>query len=85
MDIRSVFVIETGLACGLGLVTVGTSSSIIPFVHFTARKHLSDNSNLFPLLHPMIAEVCLTYFNFQHARSFSLVLRLVSLIVSFAE
>jgi len=69
-DIGNIPAIETLLACSLGLVTVERSSSAVRLVHYTLQEHLSNNANLFPNPHSIIAEVCLTYVNFPHMRSF---------------
>jgi len=71
LDIRNIPAIETLLACSLGLVMVEKSSSTVRLVHYTLREYLSNNTNFFPNPHPTIAEVCLTYLNFSHVRSFS--------------
>ena len=56
--------IRTILNCGLGLVTVDSSSSKVRLVHFTLQEHIQANPTLFYNPHLMIAEVCLTYLNF---------------------
>jgi len=40
-------------------------------VHFSLQEYLSDNPSLFQSPHAMIAEVCLTYLNFQCVRELS--------------
>jgi len=72
LNIRNIPAIETLLACSLGLVTVEKSSSTFRLVHYTLQEYLSHNPNLFLKPHSLIAEVCLTYLNFRHIRSFSL-------------
>jgi len=71
LNIRNIPAIETLLACSLGLVTVEKSSSTVRLVHYTLKEYLSYNSDLFPKPHSVIAEVCLTYLNFQHVKDFS--------------
>jgi len=56
--------IRTILNCGLGLVTVDSSSSKVRLVHFTLQEHILANPTLFYNSHSRIAEVCLTYLNF---------------------
>jgi len=85
LDIRNIPAIETLLACSLGLVTVEKSSSTVRLVHYTLQEHLSNNTSLFPNPHSMIAEVCLTYLNFPHVRSFSPALRSVPPTAPFIE
>jgi len=77
LDIGNIPAIETLLACSLGLVTIEKSSSTVRLVHYTLQEHLSNNPNLFPNAHSIIAEICLTYLNFPHVRSFSPALRSV--------
>ena len=71
LGIGDIPAIETLLACSLGLVTVEKSSSTVRLVHYTLQEYLSNNSNLFPSPHSIIAEVCLTYLNFPRMRRFS--------------
>ena len=63
--------IRTILNCGLGLVTVDSSSSKARLVHFTLQEHIIANPALFCTPHAMIAEVCLTYLNFGCIRDLS--------------
>ena len=60
--------IRTILNCGLGLVTVDSSSSKARLVHFTLQEHIIAKPTLFCTPHSMIAEVCLTYLNFRYIR-----------------
>jgi len=85
LDIGNIPAIETLLACSLGLVTVEKSSSTVRLVHYTLQEFLSNNTNLFPNPHSIIAEVCLTYLNFPHVRSFSPTLRSVPPTAPFVE
>jgi len=71
LDIRNIPAMQTLLACTMGLVTVEKSSSTVRLVHYTLQEYLSNNINLFPNPHSIIAEVCLTYLNFPQVRSFS--------------
>ena len=68
LSIESIPTIGTLLACSLGLITVEASSSTVRLVHFSLQEYLSDNPSLFQSPHTMIAEVCLTYLNFQCVR-----------------
>ena len=63
--------IRTIMKCGLGLVTVDSSSSTVRLVHFTLQEHILANPALFPSPHSAIAEVCLTYLNFVCIRDLS--------------
>lgn len=63
--------IETVLRCSLGLLTVEMSSSTIRPVHYTLQEYLSDNPILPHSPHSTIAEVCLTYLNFQCIKDLS--------------
>ena len=71
LDIRNIPTIETLLAYTLGLITVEKSSSTVRLVHYTLQEYISYNPSLFLKPHSLIAEVCLTYLNFQHVWSFS--------------
>ena len=68
LDLENVPVLRTLLTSSLGLVTVETSSSTVRLVHFTLQEHLLSDSTLFHSPHSTIAEVCLTYLNFQCIR-----------------
>jgi len=65
MDRENIPEIRTILGCSLGLITVEAYSSTVRLVHFTLHEYLSNNPRLFQSPHTMIAEVCLTYLNFQ--------------------
>jgi len=71
LDIRNIPAMQTLLAWTMGLVTVENSSSTLRLVHYTLQEYLSNNTNLFPNPHSIMAEVCLTYLNFPQVRSFS--------------
>ena len=75
LNIRNIPATETVLACCLGLVTVEKSSSTLRLVHYTLQEYLSHNPNLFLKPQSRIAEVCLTYLNFQQVSGFSPTLR----------
>ncbi|RPA91652.1 ankyrin, partial [Choiromyces venosus 120613-1] len=57
--------IRTVLGSCLGLVTVDSSSSTVRLVHFTLQEYILAHPTLFHTAHSMIAEVCLTYLNFE--------------------
>ena len=75
LDSDNIPSIRTILNCGLGLVTVDSSSSVVRLVHFTLQEHILANPTLFCGPHSMIAEVCLTYLNFGCIRGLSPTLR----------
>ena len=75
LDLENIPTIRTLLGCSLGLITVEASSSVVRLVHFTLQEYLSNNPSLFQSPHLMIAEVCLTYLNFQCVRKLSPTLR----------
>jgi len=85
LDSANIPAIETLLACSLGLVTVEKSSSTIRLVRQTLQEYLSNNTNLFPNPHSIIAEVCLTYHNFPQVRSFSSALSSIPPTAPFVE
>ena len=53
------------MSCTLGLVTIDKHASTVRLVHFTLHEYLASHPGLFTAPHSMIAEVCLTYLNFQ--------------------
>jgi len=53
------------LSCTLGLVTIDEQASTVRLVHFTLQEYLVAYPNLFITPHSMMAEICLTYLNFQ--------------------
>ena len=71
LDLESIPVLRTILASCLGLLTVEASSSTVRLVHFTLQEHLSSDPTLFHNSHSTIAEVCLTYLNFESVRDIS--------------
>ena len=54
---------ETLLNCCQGLVAVDKEASTFRLAHYTLREYLSTHPNLFPGVHLVIAETCLTYLN----------------------
>ena len=62
--------IETVLRYSLGLITIEASSSTVRLVHFTLQEHLS-HASLFYSPHSMMAEICLTFLNFQCVKNLS--------------
>src|SRR5205807_4956764 len=75
LDVENVPALRTLLASCLGLVTVELSSSTVRLVHYTLQEHLSSDPALFPSPHSTIAEVCLTYLNFECIRDLPPALR----------
>jgi len=71
LDPENVPVLRTVLSSCLGLVTVEASSSTVRPVQFTLQEHLSRDKTLFHSPHSKIAEVCLTYLNFERIRDLS--------------
>ena len=72
LNSKNIPTIETLLGCSLGLVIVEASSYTVRLVHYTLQEYLSNNTNLFHSPHSMIAEVCLTYLNFESVRDLPL-------------
>ena len=73
LDYQNIPSIETLLGCSLGLVIVEASSYTVRLVHYTPKEYLSDNTDLFHSPHSMIAQVCLTYLNFQCIKDLSII------------
>ena len=57
--------IRTLLSCTLGLVTIDEQALTVRLVHFTLQEYLAAHPELFITPHAMMAEICLTYLNFQ--------------------
>ena len=72
LNSKNIPTIETLLGCSLGLVIIEASSYTVRLVHYTLQEYLSNNIDLFRSSHSMIAEVCLTYLNFQCIRDLPL-------------
>ena len=53
------------LSCTLGLVMIDEQASTVRLIHFTLQEYLAAHLNLFITPHSMMAEICLTYLNFQ--------------------
>ena len=68
MDPENIPALRTLLSSCLGLVTTEVSSSTVRLVHFTLQEHLLSDPTLFHCPHSTIAEVCLTYLNFECVR-----------------
>ncbi|RPA91562.1 hypothetical protein L873DRAFT_1752016 [Choiromyces venosus 120613-1] len=68
LDIDNVPSILTIVECSLGLITVDSLSSEVRLVHFTLQEYLHDNPTLFQGPHSKMAEVGLTYLNFNSIR-----------------
>jgi len=71
LNVENIPTIRTLLGCSLGLITVDASSSTARLVHFSLQEYISSSPGLFQSPHLMIAEVCLTYLNFQCVRKLS--------------
>jgi len=71
LDFESIPALRTLLASCLGLVTVEASSPTVRLMHFTLQEHLASDPTLLPNPHSTIAEVCLTYLNFESVMGLS--------------
>ena len=60
--------LPTLLDCCQGLVTLDKGALTVRLVHFTLQEHLRTHPGLFDGTHSTIAEICLTYLNFQHIK-----------------
>ena len=65
LNVHNVPSIRTLMRSTLGLAIIDKEASTIRLVHFTLQEHLSADPSLFVTPHSMMAEVCLTYLNFQ--------------------
>ena len=57
--------VETLLSCGLGLLVVDKEASTVRLIHFSLQEHLNAFPDIFGPTHSIMAEICLTYLNFQ--------------------
>ena len=60
--------IQTLLSSCLGLVTFDKEGSTLRLVHFTLQEYLNSRSEIFQNADAVMAEVCLTYLNFDCVR-----------------
>ena len=65
LDLQNVPAIGTLLSCCLGLVTMDEEGSRVRLLHLTLQEYLAGHLHLFDGAHSKMAEVCLTYLNFQ--------------------
>ena len=70
-NFRNIPAIEIVLGCSLGLVTIEASTYTIRLVHYILKEYLSNNTDLFHRPHSTIAQVCLTFLNFQCIKDLS--------------
>ena len=75
--------IRTLLGSTLGLVKIDERSSTVRLVHFTLQEYLATHQNLFITPHSMMAEICLTYLNFQSICELSTTLDAIPLATPF--
>ena len=78
LDVENIPSSRTLVSSCVGLVTVEASSFTFRLVHFTLKEHLLSEPTLFHSPHSTIAEVCLTYLNFESVRDLPPILRSVS-------
>jgi len=63
--------ITTLVGCCQGLITMDKEASTGRLVHFTLREYLSAHPGIFGRPHSAIAELCLTYLNYQQVKDLS--------------
>jgi len=85
MDPKNIPALRTLLSSCQGLVVVEASSSTVRLVHFTLQEHLLSNPSLSHSPHSTIAEVCLTYLNFECIRELSPIVDSPPLMIPFLE
>ena len=68
LDNDDIPTLSTLLDCCQGLVTLDKGASTVRLVHFTLQEHLCTHPGLFDRAHSVMAEICLTYLNFQHIK-----------------
>jgi len=65
LNTSDILSVRTLLSCTLGLVTIDEQASTVRLVHSTLQDYLAAHPTLFTTPHSMMAEICLTYLNFQ--------------------
>lgn len=65
LNVDNIPSIRTLMSCTLGLVKIDEQASTVRLVHFTLQEYLTSHPNLLATPHSMMAEICLTYLNFQ--------------------
>jgi len=68
LDSDDIPAISTLLGCCQGLVTMEKGTLTIRLIHFTLQEYLCTHPDLFDRAHSTMAEICLTYLNFQHIK-----------------
>ena len=68
LDSDDIPAISTLLGFCQGLVTVDKGASTVRLIHFTLQEYLYTHPDLFDRAHSTMAEVCLTYLNFQRIK-----------------
>ena len=68
LDPENTPTIEELLSCSLGLAIVDEGGSRVRLIHLTLEQYLGKHPELFGSSHAKMAEVCLTYLNFQTVR-----------------
>ena len=72
LDSENVPAIETLLSCCLGLATIDERRSRVRLIHVTLQEYLGGRPDLFGNTHSKMADVCLTYLNFQSIKDLPL-------------
>src|SRR5437868_4774077 len=85
LNYESVPSIQTLLASCLGLITVDKVKSNVRLVHFTLQEYLDSHSEIFRNPFATMAEVCLTYLNYDIVDLVSSSLDLATLVAPFLE
>ena len=83
LDPQNIPAIETLLGCCLGLVKIEAPLHTVRLAHYTLQEYLSNNTDLFHSPHSTIAQVCLTYLNFQCIRDLSPMKKLSAILYWF--
>ena len=72
LNIDDIPAISTLLDCCQGLVTMERGASTVRLIHFTLQEYLCTTPDIFDRPHSTMAEICLTYLNFQHVKDLSI-------------
>ena len=71
LDKDNIPAVSTMLACCQGLATIEKGTSTVRLIHYTLQEYICTLPDLFDKAHSTMAEICLTYLNFQYIKGLS--------------
>ena len=70
-DVGNIPSMSTLVNCCQGLITVDKEGATVRLIHFTLQEYLSSRPDIFSKPHSAMAEICLTYLNYQPVKVLS--------------